>query len=155
MKQATIALVVRHDPSGPGKLKDPDLLGVLSDDREIEVFERALLSRTEDPFAVLEAHRERIAMEESEFGDYVEDLLSQPVLKPEIREHGLQWLKSKIRIEEYQKAEKEAVDVISNYALRIYSQDPEKTDFLLAGPATHVRVKVFCLSSEAPASFAA
>ncbi len=155
MKQATIALVVRHDPSTPGHLKDPQLLGVLSDDREIEVFERALLSRVENPLAILESYRERIALEEGEFGDYVEELLSQPVIKPEIREHGLQWLKSKIRIEQYQKAEKEAVEVISNYALQIYIQDPEKTDFLLAGPATHVRVKVFCLSDETPASFVA
>ena len=48
-------------------------------------------------------HRNDQFREDEEFSDYVEDLLSRPNLKAEMQNYGVQWLKSKIRIERYSK----------------------------------------------------
>jgi hypothetical protein len=145
MKAATIALIVRSQ-GGPGR-KEPELVEVLSDDREISILETAAEDEHADPLAKIYEHRSIQAREDDEFADYVEDLLSQPFVKPEIQEHGVQWLKSKIRIEEFQKNEREAAKIIAEYALKVFRGNPDRRDFLLAGPKAHVRVRIFVMDS--------
>ncbi len=135
----TVALVIRYD--GP----QPQLLDKLSDDREIAALEAALQSGETDPMHVVYELRERQTREDDEFGDYVEELLSQPFVRPEIQEHGIQWLKSKIRIEEYQRTETQAAQVIAEYAFRLFQENPERKEFLLSGPAATVRVRIHVL----------
>ncbi len=135
----TVALVVRFDNEAPA------LIETISDDHEIAVFESAMQSGESDPLAVLHETRARQSKEDEEFGNYVEDLLSQPFVRPEIQEHGLQWLKSKIRIEQFQRCERDAAVVIAGYALKIFQEDPGRTDFFLAGPQAKVRVRIFTL----------
>lgn len=146
MKTATVALVVQLDSD------QPSLTEILSDEHEIEVLESAFAQHAEDPMADLCLHRERVKREEEEFGDYVEELLSQPFLRKDVQEHGVQWLKSKLRIEEYQKAELEAARVIADYAYALYEKNRELKDFFLSGPNTRVRVRVFVVAraSQAP-----
>jgi hypothetical protein len=147
MKSATIALVVR---SLQGEA--PEIVEVLSDDREISMLESSWGSGGEACNQMLERiHdlRSTQEREDEEFADYVEDLLSQPFVKPEIQEHGVQWLKSKMRIEEFQRNEREAASIIAEYALKVYSTNPQRKDFLLAGPRAQVRVRIFELGREA------
>lgn len=139
MKAATVALIIQSLEGSRS------LVEVLSDDREISVFEVAISKGEDDPLSNVREHRERQQAEDGQFADYVEELLSHPFQKPEIREHGIQWLKSKMRIEEYQENETEAARIIARYAMDVYSQDPEKTDFFLAGPTAQVRIRVFVL----------
>ncbi len=87
--------------------------------------------------------RERQSKEDEEFGNYLEDLLSQPYVRQEVQEHGLAWLKSKIRIDEFQKAESEAAEVIARFAFDRFRKDQSMTDFLLAGPTARVRIRIF------------
>src|SRR4051812_44481656 len=123
MKAATVALVVN------AREGSRSLVEILSDDREIEVLEVALAQGEDDPLQSVRAHRNKQQAEDGEFADYVETLLSHPFQKKEVREHGIQWLNSKMRIEEYQKSEAEAARIIARYAYDVYTQDPEKTDF--------------------------
>ncbi|MGK5084331.1 hypothetical protein WDW37_13625 [Bdellovibrionota bacterium FG-1] len=141
MKAATIALVVRY-PRG----QTPELLDVLSDDREISVLESEVGAGDADPLQKVYEYRTHQAQEDNEFGDYVEDLLSQPCVKPEIQQHGVQWLKSKIRIEQFQKNEAEAAKIIAEYALKVFAADQKRIDFMLAGPKAQVRVRIFVIA---------
>jgi hypothetical protein len=143
MKAATIALIVRSLQD-----KTPEIVDVLSDDREITLLESGW-EEGEEALGRVYAFRTTQAHEDDEFADYVEDLLSQPFVKPEIQEHGVQWLKSKIRIEEFQKNEREAAKIIADYALKVFRKDPERRDFMLAGPKAHVRVRIFVLEKQA------
>lgn len=138
-KTGTVALVVRIDGS------QPVLVEKFSDDREIAVLEGALATGENSPLELIYSMREKQTKEDEEFGNYVEELLSQPFIRPEIQEHGLQWLKSKIRIEEYQRCEAEATRIIAEYAFQLYVGNPNRTDFFLAGPVSKVRVRVFPL----------
>jgi hypothetical protein len=149
MKSATLALIIRHAQDGPV------LVETLSDDREINLLEGELQKGDPDPLDRIHAHREQVQKEEEEFGDYVEELLSQPFVRPEIQDHGLQWLKSKIRIEQYQRSETDAARVIADYAYRVYREDPARTDFVLAGPTNKVRIRVFVVEPGQAASEAA
>ena len=149
MKAATIALIVRS-------LDDnhPELVDVLSDDREISLLESEVESGEDDPLQKVYEFRSAQSREDDEFADYVEDLLSQPFVKPEIQQHGVQWLKSKIRIEQFQRNEAEAAKAIAKYALKVFSSDPRRTEFFLAGPRAQVHVRVFLMGSNAVASAA-
>ncbi len=142
MKDGTVALVIKYE-QGVAHLVES-----LSDDREIGLLELSLADHVEDPLRIVYDQREKEAKEDSEFGDYVEELLSQPFVRPEIQEHGVQWLKSKIRIEQYQKTEAEAAKVIADYAYRIFMGNPVKTDFYIAAPNAKVRVRIFVLEHE-------
>jgi hypothetical protein len=145
MKVATVAIVVRFPVE---MASEPlSLVEVLSDEHEIGLLEASCKSGSEDPLEPVHEFRRRQHMEEGEFGDYVEDLLSQPFVATEIQEHGVQWLRSKIRIEQYQRTEVDAAKIIAEYAMKVVSEDPEKTDFFLAGPSTMVRIRVFPLKS--------
>lgn len=114
--------------------------------------EAAIIAGENEPLNLLGRVRERDAKEEEEFGNYVEDLLSKPFVRPEIQEHAVQWLKSKIRIEKYERSEVEAVKVIAQYAMKVFQEDPAKMDFLLAGPQAQVRVRIFVLEETGQAA---
>jgi hypothetical protein len=141
MKVATVAIVVCKTPDA--STEGMSLVEVLSDEHEIGLLEASCKAGSDDPMEPVHEFRRRQHVEEGEFGDYVEELLSQPFVGTEIQEHGVQWLKSKIRIERYQRTETDAAKVIAEYAMRVVSEDPEKTDFFLAGPNTMVRIRVF------------
>lgn len=148
MRSATVALVVQNT-NGKHQLVD-----TLSDDREINVLESAITTGETDPLSKVYTHRESQAVEENEFADYVEELLSHPFLRREIQEHGVQWLKSKMRIEQYQKSETEAAKIIAEYAFQLFCHEPDRTDFFLAGPSAEVRVRIFVIGSESYAQAA-
>src|SRR3990167_5882330 len=122
MRAGTVALIVRHEGVAPVFVE------AICDDGEISVLEKAL-TQGQDPLSQVYAFREKQKAEDEEFGDYVEQLLTQPFLKPEIQSHGVQWLRSKIKIEQYQKCEREATQVIAQYAYALYCKNPDRVDF--------------------------
>jgi hypothetical protein len=138
-KTGTVALIISYDG------KTPILLDSLSDDAEIAMLESAVQAGESEPLQAVYMARTRQAKEDEEFGNYVEELLSQPFVRPEIQEHGLQWLKSKIRIEEFQRSEKEATMVISQYAFKVFQESPWREEFFLAGPTAKVKIKIVML----------
>ncbi|HTL11554.1 MAG TPA: hypothetical protein VL588_03655 [Bdellovibrionota bacterium] len=138
----TVALVVRFDGS------TPVLLDVFSDDIEIHVLEKAVQDGSQDPIQAVYESRVNQEREEEEFGDYVETLITHPGVRPEIREHGVQWLRSKVKIDEYKKHESDASHVIADYAFKVFEKDPTKAEFLLAGPTAEVRIRVFVVAAE-------
>src|SRR5689334_20230271 len=121
MRAGTVALVVRE------KNGDHLLEGSLSDEQEIALVQRAIEEGAADPLTTVSEFRARQEQEDEEFANYVEELLSQPFVRPEIQEHGVQWLRSKIRIEEFQKTEEEATRVIAEYAYQIFQKNPKRT----------------------------
>jgi hypothetical protein len=129
---------------------EPVLAETLTSPEEILELEMAMINRDPEPLKRVVAFRDRQKAEDEEFADYVEGLLSQPFLKPEVQEHAVQWFKSRSKIETYQKAEDEASRVIAQYAFQVFSEDPAKTDFLLAGPKARVRIRVIDLSGYRP-----
>lgn len=133
----TVALVVSYD-SGSATL-----LEAISDDEEIVVLEDALALGEQHPMVRLYEHRARRSKQDEEFGDYVEDLVMRPHQKIGVQKQALQWLDSKLKIEQYQKSEREAAGVIAEYAYRIFQGDPSKTDFLLSSSTTQVRIRIF------------
>jgi hypothetical protein len=137
MRAATVALIVKK------RADTTDLIEVLSDEREIDVYESEQLRNNPDPLARVHEYRAKQIEEDDAFADYVEELLSQPFQKEEIKEHGIQWLRSKQRIEDFQKNENEAAVVIAKFALDLFTKDPEKNDFYLSGPTAQVRVRIF------------
>ncbi|MEK6705357.1 MAG: hypothetical protein AABZ06_06170 [Bdellovibrionota bacterium] len=146
MKTATIALVVRTG------MEIPSLLEVLSDENEIAMFEQLLMQNKHEPMSMLQRHRDMKTVQENEFGDYVEEIVSHPYAKKDIKDYGLRWLKSRMKIEEFQRSELEAAKIIGDYAYRIFLSDPDMVDFSLQGPSAAVRVKVFILAALLQAS---
>jgi hypothetical protein len=136
MRAPTIALAVVI------KNGTPVLLETISDSHEIQLLEQSVQLGEKNPLNRIHEHRERQKQEDSEFSDYVEDLLSKPFLKAEVQKYGVQWLKSRIRIEQFQEDEKEAAKVIAEYAFKIFSEETALRDFFLAGPKAQVRVRV-------------
>lgn len=140
-KIGTVAIVVAAE-------KDTlTLVETISDDHEIAAFENALEAGVGNPLESVYALRVKQAKEDEDFGIYVENLLSQPFVRTEIQEHGVAWLKSKIRIEEYQKCETDAAKVIAGFAFTRFQQEPELKEFLLVGPVAKVKVRIFRVSS--------
>lgn len=142
MRAGTVALVVRYDAQAPV------LVASLSDDKEITLLEQALIGGKIDAFQSVLDHRAQSEREDEEFANYIEELLSQPFVRPEIQEHGVQWFKSKMRIEEFQRTESEATRVIAEYAIKIFLNHPDRTEFLLAGPNATVAIRVFVMPSQ-------
>lgn len=139
-EQPTIAIVVTQH-SG-----EPVLTEILTSSEEILEVELALRNRDPEPLRRLQEFRSKQSSEEEEFADFVEGLLSQPFVKPDVQEHAVQWFKSRAKIEAFQKAEDEASRVIAQYAFQVYSNDPAKVDFMLAGPKARVRIRVIDMS---------
>lgn len=137
MKTSTVALVVAIES------ECPSLIDILCDDSEIQLMETALLAGAKDALSQLYDQRAQLEKQENEFGDYVEELLSQPFLKAEVQMHGVQWFKSKIRIEQFQKSERQAAKIIADYAYKIFQSDPTKTDFFLQSSTHQVRIRIF------------
>lgn len=147
-KVGTVALAVATSESGPV------LVDYFSDEREIATLDLALKNQDPEPLETVYAFRERQIHEDDEFGDYVEELLSRPFLKEEVRDHGLQWLHSKIKIERFQKNEREASRTIADFAFRLYSEDPSKEDFLLASHSAAVRILILKVPTPKPSQAA-
>ena len=141
MKVGTVALIIRLDK------KKPQLVDFLSDDREIVLFEEAFGSGKNTPLEMIYQMRTQQQKEDEEFGNYVEELLSRPFVKRDIQEHGVQWLKSKIRIEQFRSTETEAAQVIAKYAFQLFQEDPNRKEYFLAGASAQVKIKVFTLPS--------
>lgn len=135
--QTTIALIVKKDHQGP------ILQETLTQADEILEYELATVNREPYPLDKVFEYREKQAHEEEQFADYVETLLSEPSLSAEVQEHAVKWFKSRVKIETYHKAEEEASKVIARYAFEIFRADPDKTDFILAGPKAKVRIRIF------------
>lgn len=142
MKIATVALMIRR------QARSLEMVEYISDDREIAVYEAALSVGDPDPLKKVHEHRAQQTQEDLSFADYVEDLVSQPFQRPEIKENGIQWLKARMRIEEFQRNEYEAAKIIAEFALQIYLGDPTRTDFSLSGSSAQVRVRVFVLPQD-------
>ena len=140
-KSATVALVVRLEG------QDKKLSAILSDEREIRYFESLVVSGEKAPLDRVFEQRQRTLREEEEFGDYVEELLCRPFLRAEVQAHALQWMKSKIRIELYQRQEAEAAKIIAEYAYQLFRDDASRTDLILKGPSAQVRVRIFVTPS--------
>ncbi len=136
-KSATVALVVQLEGA------EKKLSAILSDEREIRYFESLVVSGEKEPLQRVFEQRERTIKEEEEFGDYVEELLCRPFLRSEVQQHALQWMKSKIRIEQYQRQEAEAAKIIAEYAYQLFRDDTSRTDMILKGPSAQVRVRIF------------
>jgi hypothetical protein len=119
-----------------------------SDEREITALEQAILSGNPFPLQSVYEFRARAEREDAEFGDYVEDLLCQKSVSPEVQSHGVAWLRSKMKIEQFRQQERDAAEVIANFALAKIETDPELEDFVLAGPGVQVRIRIFkvCLA---------
>lgn len=135
----TVALAVRWQS------EQLVLLDHFSDEREIALLEAAIEAGDLNPLQTIYELRERQSREDDEFGDYVEGLLSRPCVRLEVQEHGLQWLRSKINIERFQKSEREASQVIADYAFRVFQENPSREDFILAGPVAQVRIRIWVL----------
>lgn len=147
-RTGTVALVVGC------RGKDVSLLDSLSDEREITILETAVSGGKERPLDILYRLREELKREEEEFADYVEELISRPECRPEILEHGIQWFKSRLKIELYQKSELEATKVIAEFAFSLFKKEPHRKEFVLAGPTAQVRVRVIELQANKQTSAA-
>lgn len=143
IEQPTIALIVSSNDS-----KAPTLCEALTSADEILELELAVMNADPDPLKRVYDFRNKQAMDDEEFADFVEGLISQPFVKPEVQEHAVQWFKSRAKIEAYQKAEDDASRVIAMYAFEIYQNNPTKTDFYLAGPKAKVRIRVIELKEQ-------
>ena len=135
-EQPTIALIVSSTES------KPTLFEALTSADEILELELALMNADPDPMKRVLDYRSKQNVDDEEFADFVEGLLSQPFVKPDVQDHAIQWFKSRAKIEAYQKAEEHASQVIAMYAFEIYQNNPTKTDFFLAGPRAKVRIRV-------------
>lgn len=114
-----------------------------SDEREISALEQAIQSGNPFPLQSVYEFRARAEREDAEFGDYVEDLLCQKAVRAEVQSHGVAWLRSKMKIDQFRQQEREAAEVIANFALAKYKEDPNLEDFVLAGPGVQVRIRIF------------
>jgi hypothetical protein len=141
MSKGTIALVVQMEE------KKPVLVEALSDDFEISLLEGEVQVKKESLEKLYEIREFRM-QEEEEFGDYVEALLSAPFVKTNVQKHGLEWLKSKAKIEGYKEKESKAMSVIAYYAFKLFQGDPGRKEFILAGPMSQVKIKIFMLDQE-------
>lgn len=136
-KTNTVALIVAQEGSAP------KLVETLSDEFEIELLVQAVNAGKPDPMELIYEFRARQKAQDTSFGDYVEDLLSKPFVNSTIQGHAVKWLKSKIRIERFQKMENDAAQIIAEYAYQVFQKDPDKTDFFLASPQTKIRIRIF------------
>jgi hypothetical protein len=118
------------------------LVDSFSDQEEIDLLLHSIEKGEEDPLLLVHQFRKKRELEEEEFGDTVEELLQNPFLNTEIRNHGLEWFKSRIRMEKFRSAEQEAREVVSAYAFQLFQKNPRLRDFTLEGQNSAVRVKV-------------
>lgn len=151
-KMGTVAVVLATEPEtkdceprGKKESKVPaaQWVDTFSDEREISALEEAIQAGNPFPLQSVYEYRARSEREDAEFGDYVEDLLCQKAVRPEVQSHGIAWLRSKMKIEQFRRQEREAAEVIASFALAKYKEDPALEDFVLAGPGVQVRIRIF------------
>ena len=137
-RMGTVALVVRFQKDGT-----PLLIEALSDDQEISVYESGMVEGDCNPLAMVYGFRERQRIEDEAFGDYVESLLSKPFLNREIQTQAMNWLKSKVKVEDYHKSEVEATRVIAGFAYRLLQENPDRREFVLSSTHAQVKIRIF------------
>ena len=143
MKIGTVALAVGVQG------EDLTLLDQFTDEQEIAALESAIERGIFDPLSEVYRFRRSKAEEDEQFGNYVEELISKPGVRLEVQNHGLEWLKSKHRMEEFQKSERDASRVIAKFAFDLFRTEPERDDFILAGPEAQVRIRVVTVQAAA------
>ena len=139
MKTNIIALVV-SETEEKIVLKE-----TLHDESEIEILKNSIKKGSSAPLEAVYQFRAEKDEKENEFADHVEGLLCNPFLKSEVQEHAIQWFRSRIKIENFQKIEREAASVIAKYACEIFNSNRFRDDFLLSTKKTSVRIRVFML----------
>jgi len=122
-----------------------ELIESLGSEDEISVFEKALRSGVENPLSEVYRFRSAVEIEDEKNSDYIEELISQPFEKLRVKEKGVRWFQSKIRLNKHKRSEAEANHIIAEFAYRLFKKDPSKKDFILVGPSAEVKVKVFML----------
>ncbi|MFN7683888.1 MAG: hypothetical protein ACK5QT_00555 [Oligoflexia bacterium] len=137
VRSGTVVLLLAAQPGKP-----PRVLESLSDEREVAFVEAVLQEGHPDPVWALRHRRTTQAREEEDLADYIEGLVSEPHCKIEILEHASQWFQSRLQLERFQNAESRARDIIVEYALKIYQEDPSRVDFVLSAPTAEVRVRI-------------
>lgn len=135
----TIAIVVKLEENVPV------LIDAFSDDTEIVWLEKAIMDGAGDPLRDVYERRASQRLEDEEFANYVEELLSQPFLDPKIQEHGVQWFRARHRIEMHEQNEREAKAAIVQYAMDIFAENLSLTEFELNGNQSKVRIKIHVL----------
>jgi len=133
----TVALIIAQNR------KKPQLIVAISDDEEIAILEESIHSGHESPLDKILDFRNEKGKEEEEFGDYVEQLLTQQFVPKEVQDHGIAWFKSKMKIEDFKQQEEEATQVIAEYAYQIFLDNTERREFILSGPKAKVLIKVY------------
>lgn len=118
---------------------------ILLDEYEIECLESALRRGDSQPMQEIMHRRDLLQQKENLQAEYIEEMLSRPAAKTTVKEQGALWFRSKLRLDQHRQAESEAAEVIAHYAYQIYQNDPSRTDFLIAGPHAHVRIRIFTL----------
>ncbi len=145
MKTHTIALVISENTS---QNDDPIArFDVLQDAYEIEYLEKAIQLGERQPMQEIINRRALIHEQEDLQADYIEDILCKPFAGPKVKTQGLLWFESKIKLDRHRQAETDAALVIADYAYQIYQNDPSRTDLLLSGPKSQVRVRIFRLAN--------
>jgi hypothetical protein len=137
---STVALVIRSEKGSPS------LIDVLFEDHEIESIDKALRFGTRNPLTAIYQKRAEQIRKDEEFGDYVESLLTRSFPNSEVRNHCVQWLHSKQKIEEFLKTEREAAETIAEYALKVFQSNPSSKDFMLKSMTSCVRIRIFEIS---------
>ncbi len=137
MKTSQVALLVSSHAGAPV------LVEFVSEDSEINWVEVAVHGGEKNLIACLFEYRAQLENEENQFADYVEELLSHPFLRKKIQRQGVQWFKSRIKIHQYQQAERKAMQFIVDYAYKIFLTQPHQRDFVLTTSTHQVRVRVF------------
>lgn len=134
---STVALIVCS------KQGATSLVDVLFEEHEIESVDQALQFGTQNPLSTIYQKRVEQSKKDEEFGDYVESLLTRSFPNSEIRNHCIQWLISKLKIEEFLKTERKAAETIAQYALKVFQSNPGSKDFMLKSVTSCVRIRVF------------
>lgn len=129
-------------------LEDDQWVETLSDEREVEILVGALECRLQEPLGEVYRFRARQEGEDELFGDHIENLLTKPFVKPEIREHGVKWLESRVKIEKFRKEEKEAAQIIASFALQKREENPKLQDFQIVSDQAEVRVRIFKIQKQ-------
>jgi hypothetical protein len=134
---STVALIIRSEKGATS------LIDVLFEDHEIESIDNALRFGTRNPLAAIYQKRAEQVRKDEEFGDYVESLLTRSFPNSEVRNHCVQWLQSKLKIEEFLRTEREAAETIAEYAFRVFKLNPNTKDFMLKSTTSCVRIRIF------------
>ena len=141
IRSGTVVLLLAQG-QGEHTIQQPVLLETLSDDQEVEFVEAALQQGHPDPVWAIRQRRIRKAQADEEFADYVEGLVCRPECGLALQEHAVHWFESRWNLEQFQVAEIEARQVIAEFALSVFMENPSQTDFLLKSSRSEAQVRV-------------